>query len=142
MVAPLLDAAVPMQTGPRADRPSILPTRHADKCYQYRRCRDACVPRGLPHRIAPKGIESTTRLGRHRWRVERTFAWTACYRRLVVRYERLVAMPLLLWLACASIRSARLRFQHNQVPISTTAAGGRVPLLASQRGMDHSPNSA
>jgi len=34
------------------------------------------------------GIESKARLGRHRWVVERTFAWLAQYRRLSVRYER------------------------------------------------------
>jgi transposase len=28
------------------------------------------------------------RLGRHRWVVERTFAWLNRYRRLTVRYER------------------------------------------------------
>ncbi|NGM24419.1 transposase, partial [Roseomonas stagni] len=28
------------------------------------------------------------RLGRHRWVVERTLAWMARFRRLVVRYER------------------------------------------------------
>ena len=27
-------------------------------------------------------------LGRHRWVIERTLAWFACFRRLTVRYER------------------------------------------------------
>jgi transposase len=39
-------------------------------------------------RIARRGIESSQRLGRHRWVVERTFAWINQFRRLVVRYER------------------------------------------------------
>jgi transposase len=39
-------------------------------------------------RIARKGIESSKRLGRHRWTVERTVAWLAGYRRLHRRYER------------------------------------------------------
>jgi transposase len=39
-------------------------------------------------RIARKGIESSEKLGRHRWVVERTLAWLAKYRRLTIRYER------------------------------------------------------
>jgi transposase len=39
-------------------------------------------------RIARRGLEDSRRLGRHRWVVERTFAWMARFRRLVVRYER------------------------------------------------------
>ena len=33
-------------------------------------------------------IESSERLGRHRWRIERTGAWLGGFRRLRVRYER------------------------------------------------------
>jgi transposase len=92
MLAPLLDAIVPVRTG-RRGRPRCRPAKlHADKGYDYRRCRDACVARGIRHRIARKGIESKQHLGRHRWVVERTFAWLARYRRLTVRYERRVAM--------------------------------------------------
>ena len=59
---------------------------------------------GVQHRIARKGIESKDRLGRHRWVVERTMAWLARYRRLTVRYERLVAVHRsFLHLACALI---------------------------------------
>lgn len=39
-------------------------------------------------RIARRGIESSARLGRHRWVVERTLSWLNRYRRLKVRYER------------------------------------------------------
>jgi hypothetical protein len=39
-------------------------------------------------RIARKGIDSSTRLGRYRWVVERTLAWLNRYRRLKVRDER------------------------------------------------------
>jgi transposase len=40
-------------------------------------------------RIARRGIESKERLGRHRWVVERSFAWLhGAYRRLATRYER------------------------------------------------------
>ncbi|WP_345702197.1 transposase, partial [Streptomyces avermitilis] len=38
--------------------------------------------------IARKGIESSKRLGRHRWVVERTVSWLAGCRRLHRRYER------------------------------------------------------
>jgi transposase len=33
-------------------------------------------------------VETSTRLGRHRWVVERSFAWLTGYRRLTARYER------------------------------------------------------
>jgi transposase len=33
-------------------------------------------------------VETSTRLGRHRWVVERSFAWLTGYRRLTIRYER------------------------------------------------------
>lgn len=39
-------------------------------------------------RIARRGVESSEKLGRHRWVVERTLAWLSKYRRLRVRYER------------------------------------------------------
>lgn len=38
--------------------------------------------------IARKGVDSSTRLGRHRWVVERTLAWLGQFRRLTIRYER------------------------------------------------------
>jgi transposase len=40
-----------------------------------------------PHR--PQGVESSEHLGRFRWVAERTLAWLAQFRRLVIRYERL-----------------------------------------------------
>jgi transposase len=39
-------------------------------------------------RIARRGIESSERLGRHRWVVVGTLSWLNRYRRLKVRYER------------------------------------------------------
>lgn len=44
--------------------------------------------RAIIPRIARRGIDSTERLGRHRWKVERTLAWFAQFRRTSVRYER------------------------------------------------------
>ncbi len=39
-------------------------------------------------RIARRGVDSSRRLGKHRWVVERTFAWINQFRRLIIRYER------------------------------------------------------
>ena len=44
--------------------------------------------RRIGDRIARRGIESSDRLGRHRWVIERTIAWLGGYRRLTIRYER------------------------------------------------------
>jgi transposase len=35
-----------------------------------------------------RGIDSSQRLGRHRWVVERSFAWLLGFRRLGVHYQR------------------------------------------------------
>ncbi len=105
----LLDAvpAVPGQLGRPRQRPVKL---HADKGYDYRRCRAACRARGIVPRIARRGIESSTRLGRHRWVVERSFAWLNRYRRLAIRYERRVDIHLgFLTLACALITMSFVR---------------------------------
>jgi hypothetical protein len=39
-------------------------------------------------RIARKGIESSEKLGQHRWVSQRSIAWLFGYRRLTIRYER------------------------------------------------------
>ena len=44
--------------------------------------------RHITPRIARRGIESKERLGRHRWVVERSFAWLNQFKRLAIRYER------------------------------------------------------
>jgi transposase len=83
----LLDGIDPIK-GARG-RPRRRPEKlHADKGYDPRKCREVLKRRGIKSRIARKGKESSERLGRHRWVVERTLAWIARYRRLVVRYER------------------------------------------------------
>ncbi|GGS89510.1 hypothetical protein GCM10010222_33840 [Streptomyces tanashiensis] len=43
---------------------------------------------GIAPRIARRGIETSGRLGRHRWVIERTMSWLAGCRRLHRRYER------------------------------------------------------
>jgi transposase len=73
----------------RPGRPSKRPAKlHADKAYDFPRCREALRKRGIKVRISRRGIDSSERLGRHRWVVERTLAWLSRYRRLSVRYER------------------------------------------------------
>jgi transposase len=73
----------------RPGRPRKRPNKlHADKAYDFPRCRKALRRRGIIPRIARRGIDSSERLGRHRWVVERTLAWLAKYRRLTIRYER------------------------------------------------------
>ncbi|SCF18953.1 Transposase [Micromonospora viridifaciens] len=77
--------AVRSRRGPRRRRPDKL---HADKGYDYPHLRRMLRARGIRPRIARRGIESPQRLGRHRWVIERTFAWFTGYRRLTIRYER------------------------------------------------------
>ncbi len=80
--------AVPPIAG-RRGRPRHRPRKlHADKGYDYARCRAALRARGITPRIARRGQDSSQHLGRHRWVVERTFAWLNRFRRLRVRYER------------------------------------------------------
>lgn len=84
---PLVHGIPPIRSrcGPRRRRPAKL---HADKGYDYDHLRKWLRQRRIRHRIARKGIESSTRLGRHRWVVERTVSWLAGCRRLHRRYER------------------------------------------------------
>ncbi len=100
----LLDAIPPIRQPRRGrGRPRRRPAKlHADKSYDYPRCCAACRKRGIIPRIARRGIESSERLGRHRWVVERTLAWLNCFRRLTVRYElRAEIHPAFLSLGCA-----------------------------------------
>lgn len=83
----MVDAVGPVK-GTRG-RPRKRPDKlHADKGYDYPRCREALRRRGIKARIARRGVESSQRLGRHRWVVERGFSWLYRFRRLTVRYER------------------------------------------------------
>jgi hypothetical protein len=80
--------AVPMieqPNGRRRKRPEKL---HADKAYDIARCRRALSQRHIRICIARKGVDSSEKLGRHRWVVERTLAWFNQYRRLTIRDER------------------------------------------------------
>jgi transposase len=84
----LLDAIPPLK-GPGRGHPRQRPDKlHADKGYDFRKCRDACYDRGITPRIARRGIDSSDRLGRYRWVVERDYAWINAMRRLRTRYDR------------------------------------------------------
>jgi transposase len=110
----LLDDIPPVRTptGRRRRRPEKV---HADKAYDQRRCRGYLSRRGIKVRIARCGIESSQRLGRHRWKAERSIAWLAGCRRLRIRYdrssERFFAFAML---ACA-------RLGYNRLPCAATA---------------------
>ncbi len=84
---PLVKGTPPIRCrrGPRRRKPGKL---HADKGYDYSYLRRWLSQRGIRHRIARKGVETSQRLGRHRWTIERTMAWLAGCRRLHRRYER------------------------------------------------------
>ena len=89
--SPLLEAlvdAVPRLRTPRGGRRQRPEQRHAAKAYAGRPNRGRLRRRRIKARIARKGVESSERLGRHRWKVERTLAWLNRFRRLKIRYER------------------------------------------------------
>ena len=68
----LVDAIPPIR-GKRG-RPLRRPKKiHADKAYDSRKNRLVCRKRNITPRIARRGKDSSSRLGKHRWVVERTF---------------------------------------------------------------------
>ncbi|WP_427164160.1 IS5 family transposase [Streptomyces sp. C1-1] len=77
--------AVSVPPGTTAARPVKL---RADKAYFSAEHLSWLRERGLVARIARPGIESGERLGRHRWKIERSIAWLFGNRRLTIRYER------------------------------------------------------
>lgn len=80
--------AIPPIRRPRG-RPRQRPVKlHADKAYDIPRCRRFLHRRHIKVRIARKGVDTSERLGRHRWVVERTLAWLGQFRRLTIRDER------------------------------------------------------
>jgi transposase len=104
---------VPAIIGPRGrpGRPRRRPAKlHADKGYDYPSCRQALRRRRIIPRVARRGVESSQRLGRHRWKVERSLAWLLANRRLMVRYERRAdILTAFLHLACALICARKLQ---------------------------------
>jgi len=103
ILLPTLDALAPIKrpVGRPRNRPVKL---HADKAYDAAALRRALRRRGITPRIARRGVESSERLGRYRWVVERTGAWLNQYRRLRIRYERRTDIHLaFLYLGCTLI---------------------------------------
>jgi transposase len=111
MFEPLLDTNPAVRgrrgrAGRRRRRPDKL---HADKGYDYRRCRAYLTRRGIKVRIARRGIEDKSKLGRGRCVVERTISWLLRFKRLGLRYDctECTLRPLLL-LTMALINLRRL----------------------------------
>lgn len=87
MLETMVDAIPPLRG--RRGRPRKRPAKlHADKAYDSRKARQALRRRRITPRIARRKIDSSQRLGRYRWVVERTLSWLNRFRRLKVRYER------------------------------------------------------
>jgi transposase len=87
---------------------------HADKAYDRADLRKWLRGKRIGVRIARKGIESSERLGRRRWVIERTMSWLSGYRRLSPRYERdprnyLAFLGLAVTLCCSNDFSASPR---------------------------------
>ena len=102
-----------------------MPKRCGRWCERFRRCgpdvvravvdRRSCTP--TRHMTIPNcvggsataasssvslaGAESSDRLGRHRWVIERTISWLTGCHRLNIRYDRKATLPGLLTLAAA-----------------------------------------
>ncbi|KIZ15764.1 hypothetical protein SNA_20770 [Streptomyces natalensis ATCC 27448] len=86
------------------------PASWADRASAARtdRLRRGLRSRGIAHRIARKCIESSQRLGRHRWVVERTVSWPAGCRRLHRRHERTAEH----FLTFVAIAAALIGYRH------------------------------
>jgi IS5 family transposase len=87
MLAAMVDDIPPVRTacGRRRTRPGKL---DADKGYDSKANRAYLRRRGIGARIARRGMESSVRLGHHRWKIERSLSWLSCWRRLQVRWDR------------------------------------------------------
>lgn len=104
----LLDTIPPIP-GPQGGRGRQRPDKlHADKAYDSRKSRDVVRSRGITPRIARRGVESSEKLGRYRWVVERTFAWLHRFRRLAIRYERRGDIHFAFLLLACTLLSLRL----------------------------------
>jgi transposase len=100
---PLLEAVPPIRG--RRGRPRRRPRElYADRGYDHDKYRRLLRARGITPRIARRGVAHGSGLGRHRWVVERGFAWLHAFKRLRTRYEHRADIHLgLLQLACALI---------------------------------------
>uniref|UniRef100_UPI001F16B38E IS5 family transposase n=1 Tax=Streptomyces sp. NRRL B-1347 TaxID=1476877 RepID=UPI001F16B38E len=115
-LGPLVRGIPPVRSRrrPRRRRPARL---HAGKAYANRSLRRWLRSRNITPRIARKGIESSQRLGRHRWTSERSMSWLAGCRRLHRRYEHKADHFLaftsiactLIWQSPGSVESSSMR---------------------------------
>jgi transposase len=84
---PLLEG-VPAVAGvvgrPRRRPDSLI----ADRGYDHDKYRRLVRKLGVQPVIARRQTDHGSGLGRHRWVVERTFAWLHQFKRLLVRYDR------------------------------------------------------
>ncbi len=87
-VEPILDSMPAINRGGRGHPRRRPAKRRRDKGYDYPRVRRYLRGRGITARIARTGRDSSARLGRHRWVVERTLGWLLSYERLALRYDR------------------------------------------------------
>jgi transposase len=77
MFPAVLDDIPPVRTpSGRRTRPGTV---YADKGYDSHANRAYLRRRGIKARIARRQIESSTRLGRHRWKVERSLSWPGLF---------------------------------------------------------------
>ena len=80
--------AIPSVNG-KPGRPRKRPDKlDADKAYDDKKLRVALRKRGITPRLARLNVESSEKLGKFRWVVERTIGWQQGQRRLRVRDER------------------------------------------------------
>ena len=90
-VAPILNGMPAIKRGGRGHphrRPGKL---HGDKGYDLPRVRRYLRRRGITARVVRIGVDSSQRLGRHRWVVEWSLGWLLSYKRLALRYHRSTA---------------------------------------------------
>ena len=58
------------------------------KAYEAKKCRKALGRPSIKSRMSRKGKDSSEKLGRHWWVVERMLSWLNRYRHLKIRYNR------------------------------------------------------
>jgi transposase len=106
---PLVDAIPPIRG--RRGRPLRRPGElFADRGYDHDKHRRLLRERGITPRIGRRGTAHGSGLGRHRWVIERGFAWLHAFKRLRTRYEHRAGIHLgLLQLACAIICCRQLK---------------------------------
>jgi transposase len=121
MFQAVLDDVPPIRapSGRRRTRPGKV---HADKAYDSGANRAYLRRRGIRPRIARRGVESSVRLGRHRWRIERALSWLSWWRRLQVRWDRDAGR----WFAFVLVACAVIRF--NRLQPATSARTSSVTL--------------